>query len=141
MTLEKTTRLIEQFENCTLPKERWTHEAHFIMAFWYCLQYPLPTAVHKIRDGIKKYNVGVGGQNTDSSGYHETITLFYISAIANFIIANGITELSTHHINGLLQQPFIARDYAYRFYTKEQLTSVEARRIWIEPKLQPSLLV
>lgn len=132
MTSEKATQLITEFEQHTLPKEEWTHEAHFIMAFWYCLQYPLPHAVQKIRDGIKTYNVSVGGQNTDSTGYHETITLVYTSAIAAYIITNNITRFSTENISCLLQQPFIARNYILNFYTKQQLHTKQARLGWLK---------
>lgn len=133
MTIEETTRLIEQFENHTLPKEQWTHQAHFITAFWYCLHYPLPEAVQKITSGIKTYNVSVGGQNTDSAGYHETITLFYMATIARYIITNGITAACDEHITALLQQPFMARDYPIHFYHKDVLHSKQARLGWVEP--------
>jgi hypothetical protein len=137
MTLEKATELVTRFEGCTLPKEQWTHEAHFIMAFWYCLQYPLPAAVQKIRQGIKAYNVSVGGQNTDSTGYHETITLFYIKTISAYIISKGVTEFAGGQVELLVQQPFIAKDYALQFYSKALLTSKEARKTWMQPDLKP----
>ena len=133
MTLEATTRLIEQFENHTLPKEQWTHEAHFITAFWYCLHCPLPQAVQKITDGIKTYNISAGGQNTDSAGYHETITLFYMATMARYIITNGITSICDEHIAALLQENFIARDYLIHFYRKEVLQGRQARLGWVEP--------
>ena len=77
MTIEQAKELVAQFEMCSLPKEKWTHEAHFVMALWYCSHQPIPLAMQSIRNGIKKYNVSIGGANTDDSGYHETITVFY----------------------------------------------------------------
>lgn len=136
MTQEKATQLIKQFEDHTLPKEQWTHEAHFIMAFWYCLQYPLPQAVQKIRHGIKTYNVSVGGQNTDTAGYHETITLFYATVIAHYIIRRGATMFCDEQVAALVEQPFVAKDYALQFYSKTLLTSKEARKIWVQPDLK-----
>ena len=137
MTSEKATQLIEQFESHTLPKEQWTHEAHFIMAFWYCLQYPLPQAVRKIRDGIKTYNISVGGENTDTAGYHETITLLYTSTITKYIVTRGITEFSSEQVKVLLQQPFLAKDYALQFYSKALFSDKEARKNWVQPDLKP----
>jgi len=131
--MHETAHLIEQFENHTLPKEQWTHEAHFITAFWYCLHYPLPQAVQKIITGIKTYNVSVGGQNTDSAGYHETITLFYMATMARYIITNGITTACDEQIAALLQQPFMTRDYPLHFYRKEVLQGKQARLGWVEP--------
>lgn len=99
------------------------------------MHHPLPEAVRKIREGIKKYNVSVGGQNTDTSGYHETITLFYTTAIARYLVTNGITSLTDRQILVFLQQPFVTKDFALQFYSKERLMSKEARYRWILPDL------
>ncbi|WP_440134622.1 hypothetical protein [Chitinophaga sancti] len=126
-------KLIEQFENCTLPKAAWTHENHFVMALWYCVKYPLPQAIAKISNGIKKYNESVGGQNTDESGYHKTITLFYTSTIAHYIITNGITTFTEAVLTDLLKQPFLQKEYISGFYSTEYLMSKEARQHWRAP--------
>ncbi|WP_343671509.1 hypothetical protein [Chitinophaga sp.] len=127
--------LIEKFENCTLPKEEWTHTNHFVMALWYCMHYPLPVAIQKISGGIKKYNESVGGQNTDESGYHETITLFYTSKIADYIITNRITTLTEPVLTTFLQQPFLKKEYLFQFYSQECLMSKAARLHWKAPDL------
>ena len=75
---EEILRLIEGFENGSWPAAEWKHQAHLAMGLWYLSKHDVPDATKLIRDGIKKYNVATGGQNTDTSGYHETITLFYI---------------------------------------------------------------
>ncbi len=130
MKLEQATRLVHQFEAGTLPKEEWTHTAHFIMAFWYCMQLPLPQAVKKIRNGIKEYNLSVGGANTDTSGYHETITLFHIMQVSNYLVTTGIAELTDEALATFLQQPFLNREYICQFYPKEKLMSTAAREKW-----------
>lgn len=112
--------------------------AHFMVAIWYCTSYPLPDAVQKIRTGIKQYNVSVGGQNTDSAGYHETITLFYTTVIAQYLVAGNITTLTDSEISIFLQQPFLEKDYLLRFYTRELLLSPAARRNWMPPDICPA---
>src|SRR3569833_1483435 len=107
------------------------------MAFYYCFQYPLPQAVQKIRQGIKEYNISVGGQNTDTAGYHETITLFYATVIAHYIIRSGITAFSDEAVDTLVKQPFISKEYALKFYSKQLLHSTAARKAWVQPDLQP----
>jgi len=139
MQLEKAARLVEQFEKGVLPKEQWTHTAHFIMAAWYCIRVPLPLAVEKIREGIKRYNVSVGGANTDSSGYHETVTLFYTTTIAHYLVTAGISALTDETLSVFLQQPFLEKDHIHQFYSKELLKSVKARRGWVEPDRAISL--
>lgn len=140
MNLEKARRLVTQFEECTLPKEEWTHTAHFIMAFWYCIQYPLPRAVQKIRQGIQAYNVSVGGANTDTSGYHETITLFYTNLIAGYLVTAGVTALTDETIGIFLQQPFLEKNYVFEFYSNDVLLSKKARRHWVPPS-NPDIFV
>jgi hypothetical protein len=131
--VDHAARLVDQFERGTLPKEQWTHTAHFVMALWYCVHHPLPVAVHKIRDGIKTYNVATGGQNTDTSGYHETITLFYTGQVARYLVIAGITTLTDEHLADFLRQPFLEKQYMLRFYSRERLMSREARRGWVAP--------
>lgn len=138
MNPEKAGLLVEQFESCTLPKEQWTHTAHFMVAIWYCTSYPLPDAVQKIRTGIKQYNVSVGGQNTDSASYHETITLFYTTVIAHYLVTGNITTLTDSEISIFLQQPFLEKDYLLRFYTRELLLGPAARRNWMPPDICPA---
>lgn len=135
MTSQQVARLVEQFEDGTLPTGQWTHTAHFVMALWYCVRHPLPVAVRKIREGIKAYNVASGGQNTETSGYHETITLFYTVTIASYVVTTGFDTLTDERIERFLQEPFLAREYVHGFYSKERLMSKEARREWMPPEL------
>ena len=136
MTAEQARDLVAQFETCSLPKEKWTHEAHFVMALWYCSHQPLPLAMQSIRNGIKKYNVSVGGANTDDSGYHETITVFYVQTIINYLLKKDATQNFEHKLAGLFHQPFLAKDFLLQYYSKNLLMSKDARTLWIAPDIQ-----
>ena len=58
----------------TLPKPDWTHEAHFAVAL--CLLHDEDhDAFLEMPHLIRAYNEVTGVANTESSGYHETITL------------------------------------------------------------------
>lgn len=129
-------KLIEQFERCTLPKSAWTHENHFVVAFWYCVNFPLPQAVRKIREGIQTYNICTGGENTETAGYHETITLFYVKVVTEYIITRGVGDVTEEVLIDLLQQPFVKKGYIEQFYTKAFLMSKEARLNWRAPDKQ-----
>jgi hypothetical protein len=133
MKWEKAAWLVEQFEKGSLPKEQWTHSAHFVVAFWYCTQYPLPQAIKKITTGIKAYNVASGGQNTEDSGYHETITLFYITVISGYLVTEEVSALTDEALAVFLQQSFLAKDFIYLFYSVPLLKSKQARQGWVAP--------
>jgi hypothetical protein len=137
MTASEVKELIQQFETCKLPKEKWTHEAHFAMALWYCCQLPLPFAIQSIKDGIKRYNISVGGANNDDSGYHETITVFYTKLIIDYILQDDPCRSFDEKLPSFLKQPFLSKDFPLRYYTKELLMSKEARKQWISPDIQP----
>jgi len=141
MKLVAVQEMIQQFEEGTYPKEKWTHYSHFVMAFWYCYHQPLRTAIRSIKEGIKKYNISVGGKNTDDAGYHETITVFYISQIMQYL-AHGDESAELEDLLAQLDhQPFLAKEYPYKFYSKETLMSKEARKKWVAPdKTMASLL-
>lgn len=136
MTMGDTKTMIQGFEDGTWPKEQWTHHAHFIMALWYCYHLPLPIAITQIKEGIQRYNIAVGGENTSDSGYHETITVFYIYAINHYIMQAANQKKLEVLLNGLMDQPFIAKDFALQYYSREVLMSKEARTGWIYPDKQ-----
>lgn len=69
--------LVHNFETKTLPKEAWTHEAHLAVGLWYAVTAP-ENMLARLRQNIRTYNAAVGGQNTETAGYHETITDFYV---------------------------------------------------------------
>ncbi|MES2605613.1 MAG: hypothetical protein V4603_11805, partial [Pseudomonadota bacterium] len=73
-TYESLASFIREFEACCLPKARWTHEGHLVAGFWYASKFPLAEALPIVRERIKRHNESVGTANTDSGGYHETIT-------------------------------------------------------------------
>lgn len=137
MTAVEAKELVQQFESCKLPKEKWTHEAHFVMALWYCWHKPLPLAIQFIKEGIKRYNISVGGSNTDHSGYHETITVFYTRLIINYVLQPDSTNRFETKLDRLWQQEFLKKDCPLKYYSRERLMSNEARREWVSPDIQP----
>ncbi|OQP43003.1 hypothetical protein A4H97_12715 [Niastella yeongjuensis] len=140
MTAPEVKDLVHQFEIGRLPKEKWTHEAHFAMALWYCCLQPLPQAIESIKEGIKKYNISIGGENTDHAGYHETITVFYTRHIINYVLQTGAGRQFEVILNGFWQQEFLKKDFPLKYYSRELLMSKEARKNWLTPDLQPLML-
>src|SRR6185312_16546521 len=63
----------------TLPKPEWTHAAHFAAAFWV-LTRPDMEATRDMPGLIRAFNEATGTPNTDTSGYHETITQISLAA-------------------------------------------------------------
>jgi hypothetical protein len=127
------TAFIEAFENGTYPKESWTHQAHVVMAAHYLTSYPICEATRIIRALIPAYNVAQGGKNTDESGYHETLTIFWIWVVAGYLasLPEGMPRLK---MIGAAAERF-GQESAYhrRFYGHNVIGDVEARRVWVPP--------
>lgn len=119
----------------TLPKEQWTHQAHLVATLCLMREHPeidLDLAMPGI---IWRYNEASNGPNanTDTGGYHETITRFYLKALRAYL-ARQPKHMPLHRLNGaLIRSRFAAHDFPLDYYTRERLFSVEARRVWVEP--------
>lgn len=127
--------LVERFEDRTLPKEWWTHEAHLTVACWYLLNHSKEEATCYLRSGIITYNAYAGGENTTTGGYHETLTLFWIEVIHQFLSTLDGTILEK--TNAFFASEYAEKDLFKKYYNLDDLFSVKARATWRQPDLQP----
>src|SRR5690349_14771897 len=81
----ETERVARALIDRTLPKAEWTHHAHLRTGLCHVLQHGPIIALELLRARITAYNESVGTANTDTSGYHETITRFYVTIIDRFL--------------------------------------------------------
>jgi hypothetical protein len=128
-------RIGEGLRNRSLPKSEWTHAAHFAAAFWL-LQQPNEDAMRELPLLIRAYNEATGVPNTDSSGYHETITVASLRAARAWLAARPKIELH-RALNELLRSEFGRSDWLLTYWSKAVLYSVAARKVWVEPDIQP----
>lgn len=120
----------------SLPKAEWTHEAHLAACLWIMTERPEIDAACDMRGIISAYNEAVGGVNDDHGGYHDSITHSFLIGVRSWLARCGEGAL-VDRVNGLLLQPEGRRDWPLRFYSRERLFSVKARRGLIEPDLEP----
>jgi hypothetical protein len=119
----------------TLPRSEWTHEAHLAATTWLLTRRP-DVDIDKALPGIiRSYNESVGGVNSDSEGYHETITRVFLDGVRLFLTEADLTEPLHELVNELVLSPMGRPDWPLRFYSRERLLSVEARRKFIPPDL------
>ena len=117
----------------TLPRAEWTHEAHLAATTYLLLRRPEIAIDEELPGLIRRYNESVGGVNSDTEGYHETITRLFLHGVRRFL-AHADCAAPLHEIvNELLLSPMARRDWPLRFYSRARLFSVEARRHFVEP--------
>ncbi len=119
----------------SLPKAAWTHAAHFACALWLLKRGGL-RAMGEMGPFIMAYNEATGVANTDTSGYHETITLASLRAAHSWLRKRPDAPL--HMVLGeLLATPIGRSDWVFTYWSKARLFSVTARKSWVEPDLAP----
>ena len=134
---EEIVELGETWLALRLPRPQWTHEAHLAATTWLLLRRPEIDADADLGGIIRRYNASVGGVNSDTEGYHETITRVFLHGVRLFLAeADGDRPL-VELVNELLRSPMGRRDWPLRFYSPERLKSVEARRTFVEPDVAP----
>ena len=126
---------LHAFEAGTLPKERFTHAAHILTGASYVHEFGESAAIDRMRQSIRRFNESVGGRNTNTSGYHETITLFWIKLLAR-LHKEAVLQaaVSREQFAALAVGRFAhRRDLLSTFYDFDLVGSTDARLIWISP--------
>lgn len=131
-TGDEVEAFLAAFERGTLPKARWTHAAHVLAGAWYVHGLGEEAAICRMRENVSRYNLAVGGKNTPTSGYHETITVFWIKVLAAMHRASAPVDRAAFALAAAAR--FGASSTLHeRFYAFDVMASEEARRVWIEP--------
>ena len=135
---ESLEQFLEDFENASIAFSDWTHSAHIAMACCYILKLQLCDLLPGVRKRIKNYNLRGGGQNTDSSGYHETLTILWLWVLKEFVDQQPAEIRRLDLVLAAVAQFGGNRLYP-EYYSYEVNKSIDARRRWIEPdrKLLP----
>lgn len=121
-----------RFAARTLPHAEWTHAGHFAAAVWMLARHPVPPPERVMPDMIRAYNLAVGTPNTDTGGYHETITQASLRAARAALAAAPGAGL--HLVcNRLLAGPCGDPDWLLAYWSRAALFSVRARSAWLPP--------
>lgn len=127
-TVRTPLETFDAFVNGQLGKDEWTHEAHLLTG-WYALKDRSPAeTLAFLRHSIMTHNCGIGIRNSDTSGYHETLTVYYVTAIYHAAAAT---------LDELFAMPSCGRTAALEHWSRDVLFGTEARLGWVEPDLAP----
>jgi hypothetical protein len=119
----------------SLPKSAWTHAAHFAAALWL-IKRGGARAMLEMGPLIMVYNEATGVANTDTGGYHETITVASLRAASSWL--GSRPGIPLHAVLGeMLATPIGRSDWLLAYWSKPLLFSVTARKSWVEPDLAP----
>ncbi|SDF96901.1 hypothetical protein [Terriglobus roseus] len=129
--------LVQAFEAGSLPKAAWTHAAHVAVGANYVSLHGEPLALETMRRRVRAYNESVGTVNSDTSGYHETLTRFWIAVLARL----HEEEKAASHLMFVQRAVTLyggRRDLHQRFYNFDVVKNTEARQAWVAPDHWPT---
>ena len=129
--------LIDRFVCGTLPAKEWTHEAHLTVGLWFVAHYGREEASVQMPKLIKKHNDISGTENSDTSGYHETITQFWIWQLDCYWQQVKQKMSILNACNYLINSSFGDPSSFLKFYSKSLIFSLEARKENILPDIRP----
>jgi hypothetical protein len=126
--------LWQAFVGCSLTRAQWTHEAHVRTAFLHAQRHCLDEAHLRLRAGIIRLNERHGLLETSERGYFETLTRVWL-----VLVADARTRSRATTSRELLERcpELFDRTLPSRYYSKELLSSVRARAIFVVPDRAP----
>lgn len=135
MTEQEINQLVKQFSDKSLPKAAWTHEAHLVIALWHNWYFDFETAFEQVKAKIITYNESVGTKNTNTAGYHESLTRFWMILTKNYLLENKPQTLELA-CNDFFKNRDALKTIPLKYYSKELLFSIKARKEWVNGDLQ-----
>jgi hypothetical protein len=133
MTIKEAYRNIAQLEDCTLHYRKWTHNMHLITGLYIYLSYK-KRALPEMKERIWRFNEVLGKGNAET-GYHETLTVFWLWAVRQFCLEKNINQFDQATIDALLvHAPMQDRKMAEIYY--EDIDLFISRRRFMRPPLK-----
>jgi hypothetical protein len=127
--------LIRQFEDCSLPLERFRHSVHIQIAFLYLNRYSVLDVLARFPEALTRYADAYGKTGL----YHETMTWAYILLIHERMRRAGRAqpwdEFKAANPDLMSWTTTILKLY----YRDETLSSDLARKIFLFPDKAPAL--
>ena len=131
-TRESFAAFMQAWESGRLPKAQWTHAAHVAMGSAYVVRHG-PAAVDEMRRGIKRHNAAVGTLDTETSGYHETLTRFWTIVLSRWVAGYSDPWLAACHAVGKFGEE---RGLHGLYYSFDVVKDRAARAGWVPPDLE-----
>jgi hypothetical protein len=139
MALPKTELEFEEFiaafESGRLIKQDWHHAEHVAVATWYLLLLPEDEAIQAIAKGIQNLNRHHGVEQTPTSGYHETWTIFFSKILGRYLAQLGHAS-KTDKMNQAINYLRDFKSITFEYYSRDLIMSSDARIKWHEPDLK-----
>jgi hypothetical protein len=123
---------VADWQQHRLPKTAWTHAAHVAVGAYFAFDHDEAATLSIMRPGIRSFNESVGGVNSATAGYHETITRLWVMAIARHLhdVRPATRFAAAVSAVARFESP---RELLERHYSWDIVSDQRARAEWVEP--------
>lgn len=128
--------LLKAFEDNSLPRAAWNHRAHLSVALHFGRRLAADQALDRMRSEILRFNAAVGIESTPDSGYHETLTVFYMHLVSVHAARYPTPSSAATDANAFVAE-WGRRDLPLDYYSRSVLFSLTARARWVAPDIAP----
>jgi len=125
------------FLDGTLPAKAWTHDAHWAVSVCLHMRHAGFDLRRDLPGAIRRYNIASGGENTDTAGYHETITRASIAMVETAVRTADPGTPAVQIVNGILASDLGKASWIFEYWTKDLLMTPAARKAFVAPDLRP----
>ena len=134
-TDDEIIALVRGFEDCTIPDSEFNHPAHLTVALSYLhhLRLTVAETAERMRAGLYRF---LDHHGADRQKYNETVTLFWVKLVHRFLKRTAVARPTRDIANEMIES-FGDSRIIYGYYSKERLSSEEAREAWVEPDVRP----
>jgi 4-hydroxy-tetrahydrodipicolinate synthase len=129
--------LAARFAAQAIPASEWNHRCHLLVGAWHVFHLGPDLALERLRAGIRRLNQVHGTPETETRGYHETITRAHVELLAIFLGGFPAATPLEARAAALLESPLASPQALLRFYDRPRLLSPAARAGWLEPDREP----
>lgn len=128
--------VVDGFRSHALPAAGWTHQAHLAVGLWHVRRFGEEDSKAMLRQGIRTYNEASGTPNSETRGYHETVTMYYVWASARYLETAKPLRL-VDLVNDFVESRHGSKEGIFVFWSRDLLLSTPARLDWTPPDLAP----
>ena len=121
--------LVSAFEACSFHPSEFRHHQHLAVVLWYVATLPYDEAAEQMKRGIQRLAASYG-----KTGYHETITEFWLRMVRGFLAAGDRPKSIAVLANQVVEM--YDKNLILDYYSPELLASPEAKANWLEPDLK-----
>lgn len=121
-------QFLAALERCTLPEAQFTHAAHVRAAYLYLREGSFGQAIDRMVAAIRRYAGSLGKPDR----YHDTITVGFVALIRERICERG--DGGGWPAFAAANPDLFDRERLLRHYSREQLQSPRARRVFVLPE-------